>query len=122
MRYYDLEVKQLFGNTDAYKEYEQKTANYSNDKWQTVNGGLMAVFAKFAECKKSGNTADLSDAQALVKELQDYITKNYYTCTNQILAGLGQMYVTDERFKNSIDEHEKGTAEFVQKAIEIYCK
>ena len=122
MRYYDLEVKQLFGNTDAYKEYEQKTANYSNDKWQTVNGGLMAVFAKFAECKKSGNTADLSDAQALVKELQDYITKNYYTCTNQILAGLGQMYVSDERFKNSIDEHEKGTAEFVQKAIEIYCK
>ena len=122
MRYYDLEVKQLFGNTDAYKEYEQKTANYSNDKWQTVNGGLMAVFAKFAECKQNGNTANSDKAQTLVKELQNYITENYYTCTNQILAGLGQMYVADERFKTNIDKNGDGTAEFVSKAIEIYCR
>ena len=120
MRYYDLEVKQLFGNTDAYKEYEQKTANYSNDKWQTVNGGLMAVFAKFAECMKSCNTAHSDEAQALVFELQNYITENYYTCTKDILAGLGQMYIADERFKTNIDKNGDGTAEFVSQAIEYY--
>ena len=120
MRYYDLEVKQLFGNTDAYKEYEQKTANYSNDKWQTVNDGLMAVFAKFAECMKNGNTSNSDEAQALVKELQNYITENYYTCTKEILAGLGQMYVADERFKTNIDKNGDGTAEFVSQAIEYY--
>ena len=54
-------------------------------------------------------------------ELKDYITENYYTCTNQILAGLGEMYVADERFKANIDTHAQGTAEFVSKAIEIYC-
>ena len=122
MNNHDLEVKQRFGNTDVYKEHKQKTANYSKDKWQEVNDGLMAVFTKFAECKKSGNTVDSEDAQMLVKELQDYITDNYYTCTNQILKGLGQMYVADERFKENIDKNGEGTAEFVRDAIEIYYR
>ena len=122
MNNYDIEVKECFGETEAYKEYEQRTADYTKDKWQEVNDALMAVFAKFAECMKNGNTADSNEAQALVKELQDYITENYYTCTKEILAGLGQMYVADERFKNNIDKYTPGTAEFVRKAIEIYCK
>ena len=119
---YEVEAKQRWGETDAYKEHKQKTANYSKDKWQEVNDGLMTIFAKFAKCKQNGNTADLDDAQALVKELQIYITENYYTCTNEILASLGQMYVADERFKTNIDKNGDGTAEFVSKAIEIYCK
>ena len=57
-----------------------------------------------------------------VKMLQDYITANFYHCTEDILAGLGQMYVGDERFKNNIDSHGEGTAEFVAEAIKIYCK
>ena len=122
MNNYDIEVQERFGNTDAYNEYEQKTANYSKDKWQTVNDGLMTIFAKFAECMKNGHTADLDDAQALVKELQDYITENYYTCTKDILAGLGQMYIADERFKTNIDENGDGTAEFVSQAIENHIK
>ena len=122
MNNYDLEVKQRFGETDVYKEYAQKTANYSKDKFQEINDGLMAVFVKFAECMNNGYTADSDDAQALVKELQNYITENYYTCTKEILAGLGQMYVADERFKTNIDKNGDGTTEFVSKAIEIYCK
>ena len=117
---YEVEAKQRWGETDAYKEHKQKTANYSKDKWQEVNDGLMTIFAKFAECKQNGNTADLDDAQALVKELQTYITENYHTCTKDILAGLGQMYVADERFKNNINKNGNGTAEFVSKAIESY--
>ncbi|MBO5020164.1 MAG: TipAS antibiotic-recognition domain-containing protein [Clostridia bacterium] len=121
MTNYDLEVKQRFGNTEAYKEHAEKTANYTKDKWQEVNDGLMSVFAKFAECKQNGNTADSVEAQGVVKELQDYITENYYTCTNEILAGLGIMYVADERFKNKIDKHAVGTAEFISVAIKVYC-
>ena len=120
---YDLEVKERFGETDAYKEHAEKTANYTADKWQEVNEGLMSVLAKFAECLKSGNAADSLDAQELVKELQDYITENYYTCTKEILRGLGAMYVQDARFRANIDAAGGGgTAEFVSQAIEIYCK
>lgn len=118
---YETEAKQRWGETDAYKEHAGKTANYTKDKWQEVNDGLMTVLVKFAACMKDGNTADSDEAQALVKELQNYITENYYTCTNEILAGLGQMYVADERFKNNIDKHAPGTAAFISEAIAHYC-
>ena len=122
MNNYDIEVKERWGETEAYNEYAEKTASYTKDKWQQVNDGLNAVLAKFAECMNNGHTADSPEAQALVKELQNYITENYYTCTNEILAGLGQMYVADERFKTNIDKHSFGTAEFMSQAIKIYCK
>ena len=117
---YEVEAKERWGETEAYKEHTEKTAKYTKDKWQAVNDGLMVIFTKFAECMKNGNTADSDDAQALVKDLQNYITENYYTCTNQILAGLGQMYIADERFKTNIDKNGDGTAEFVLKAVENY--
>ena len=119
---YEAEAKRRWGETDAYKEHTEKTANYNKDQWQEVNDGLMTVLAKFAECMKDGHTTDSNEAQALVKELQNYITENYYTCTDEILAGLGQMYVADERFKNNIDKHTPGTAAFISETIATYCK
>ena len=118
---YETEAKERWGATDAYKEHAEKTANYTAEKWQEVNDGLNTVLAKFSECMQNGNTADSVEAQKLVKELQNYITENYYTCTNEILAGLGKMYVADERFKNNIDKHADGTAEFISEAIKFYC-
>ena len=121
MSNYDIEVKERWGETDAYKEYAEKAESYTKDQWQQVNDGLNAVLAKFADCMNNGHTAGSPEAQALVKELQNHITENYYTCTNEILAGLGQMYVADERFKANIDKHASGTAEFISQAIKTYC-
>ena len=119
---YEDEAKQRFGETDAYKESRAKTAGYSKEKWNDVLGGMNGVFAEFAECRNCGERADSDTAQRLVKKLQDYITANFYHCTDDILAGLGQMYVCDERFRNNIDKNGDGTAEFVSEAIGIYCK
>ena len=119
---FEAEAKERWGETVAYKEQAKKTANYSKDKWQEVNNGLMTVLAKFAECRQKGNSADSAEAQVLVKELQTYITENFYTCSNEILAGLGLMYVSDERFKTNIDKNGDGTTDFVSKAIEVYCR
>lgn len=69
----------------------------------------------------SGENTDSEEEQKLVKKLQDYITVNFYHCTEDILAELGEMYVCDERFKKSIDNHAEGTADFVSKEIKIYC-
>lgn len=55
MSNYDIEVKDRLGGTDAYQEYKKKTANYTRDKWQQINDGLMEIFAKFAECYKKAN-------------------------------------------------------------------
>lgn len=118
---YEDEAKQRWGDTDAYKESQAKKAGYSKDKWNDVLAGMNGVFAEFAACKKCGDGADSDTAQQLVKKLQDYITSNFYHCTDDILAGLGQMYVCDERFRNNIDSHGEGTAEFVFEAIKIHC-
>ena len=121
MKNYENEARSRWGNTDAYREHEQKTKNYTNEKWAEANDGMMAIFAEFAMCKNSGVSADSAEAQALVAKLQAHITTHYYTCTDEILAGLGKMYVADERFKKNIDKYGDGTAEFASTAIGAYC-
>ena len=122
MKSYETEARKRYGNTAAYREHEQKTKNYTKEKWAEANDGLMAIFAEFAALKNNGFAANSPEVQSLVVKLQEYITRNYYTCTNEILAGLGQMYVADERFKKNIDKYGDGTAEFASKAIEAYCR
>ena len=122
MKNYENEARSRWGSTDAYCEHEQKTKNYTKEKWAEANEGLMAIFAEFAACKNSGACADSPEAQALVAGLQAHITENYYTCTDEILAGLGKMYIADERFKKNIDKHGEGTAEFAADAIAVYCQ
>ena len=122
MHKYDAKVKTRWGDTAAYREYKDKTAGYDSDKWQTVNDGLNAVFWKFSECLKNGKSCDSIEVLNLVKQLQNYITENYYACTDDILSGLGQMYVSDEQFKTNIDKCGEGTAYFVSLAIKNYCK
>ena len=118
---YSKESLERWGNTDAYREREKKTKNYTKEKWAEINDGLMAIFAEFAERKNNGFDANSLEVQSLVVKLREYITQNYYTCTNEILAGLGQMYVADERFKENIDKSGEGTAEFVAEAIALFC-
>ena len=122
MKNYEIDVRERYGDTAAYREHEQKTKNYAKEKWADANDGLMAIFAEFSVCKQSGASADSNETQALVAKLQAHITENYYTCTGEILAGLGKMYVADERFKQNIDKYGEGTAEFAADAIEVYCR
>ena len=122
MRDYEHEARSRWGNTDAYCEHEQKTKNYTKEKWSEANDGLMAIFAEFAACKNSGARSDSTEAQALAAKLQAHITANYYTCTDEILAGLGKMYVADERFRKNIDKYGDGTAKFVADAIYSFLK
>lgn len=122
MKNYEIEARERWGATEAYREHEQKTKNYTEEKWIAASDGLMAIFAEFATCKASGISADSNEAQALVAKLQAHITANYYTCTDEILAGLGKMYVADERFKKNIDKYGEGTAEFAAEGIRIYVE
>ena len=122
MKNYETEVCSRWGATAAYREHEQKTKNYTKEKWAEANDGLMAIFAEFAACKNSGVSSDSAETQALVTKLQAHITASYYTCTDEILAGLGKMYVADERFKKNIDKYGEGTAEFAAEGIRIYVE
>jgi DNA-binding transcriptional MerR regulator len=117
---YAKETKEKWGDTVAYKEYSAKA--YSTEKQNEIIDGMNALMAEFAECKASGTAPESNEAQVLVKKWQAYITDNYYTCTKEILAGLGAMYTADERFKANIDKYGKGTSEFMRAAILEYCR
>ena len=122
MKNYETEARERWGATEIYREHEQKTKNYTKEKWAEANDGMMAIFAEFAVCKDSGASVDSAETQTLVAKLQAHITANYYTCTDEILTGLGKMYVADERFKKNIDKYGEGTAEFIAKGIDFYVK
>ena len=122
MNRYENEARERWGDASAYRELQEKTKHYTKEKWAEANDGMLAIFAEFAACKANGVSAASVEAQALVIKLQAHITANYYTCTNEILAGLGKMYVADERFKKNIDKYGEGTAEFAADAIEVYCR
>ena len=121
MEQYKAEVQERWGGTEAYREYAEKTSNYSRQKWDDMAQGMDHIMAEFALFMKNGEGSDSNHAQHWVAQLQNYITEHYYNCTDQILASLGQMYVADERFQNNIDKHADGTAAFINEAIQAYC-
>ena len=116
---YAEEVKNRWGNTDAYKEYEKKTKSYDKNSWNTINEDMAKILKEFADNRNEDPNSDI--AQELVEKWRMYITSNFYNCTKEILSGLGLMYTSDERFKKNIDQYGEGTAEFMAKAIELYC-
>ena len=119
---YKAEAQERWGETDAYGEYLTKTEKYSKNQWSALADKMNEILAKFAVCMKQGRASDSDEAQKLVEMLRCHITENYYNCTPEILAGLGQMYVADERFKNNIDQNGDGTSMFISEAIEVYVQ
>ena len=118
---YEAEAKKRWGKTEAWSEYEQRTASATPEDQKSATDGLMQLFTEIGKLKDL--PVDDPSVQNEVANLQSYITEHFYTCTNDIFAGLGKMYVADERFRENIDNAGgAGTAEFVSKAIKQYCK
>ena len=118
---YAAQAKASWGKTSAYKEFEEKTKGRTKEEDQRVYQGMIDIFGEFGQIRNTDPAS--GEAQALVKKLQDYITEHMYTCTKEILRGLGKMYAGGGDFTTKIDRFGgEGTAVFASKAIEIYCK
>jgi len=121
MEKFEAEVIEKWGKTEEYKESKEKFGGKTEEEQADAKELLMAKFAEFGEIKSLKPEGD--KAQMMVKGLQDFISENFYECNKEILLFLGGMYVEDKRFRENIDEAGGvGTAEFVKKAIEVYCK
>ncbi|MDD6201310.1 MAG: MerR family transcriptional regulator, partial [Firmicutes bacterium] len=117
---YSAEAKAKWGKTEAYREFEEKTAGQTPEQQRADGSALMDIFAEFGAIRHT--SPDSGEAQALVAGLQRFISQHYYTCTREILRGLGQMYVAGDTMTENIDKAGgQGTAEFVHRAIDIYC-
>jgi hypothetical protein len=117
---YAAQAKASWGTTPAYKEYEEKSKGRTKEDNLKIHQGMIDIFAEFGAIRNMDPASE--KAQALVKKLQDYITQHMYTCTKEILGGLGKMYAGGGDFTKNIDSFGgEGTAEFASRAIEIYC-
>ena len=121
MEDYAKQAKQQWGQTPAYREYEEKTKDMTGTQQKDVINRFMLIFAEFGKMKDQDAASDFVQAQ--VRKLQDFITEHYYSCTKEILSGLGKMYAAGGEFTENIDSYGgEGTAYFVAEAIEIYCR
>lgn len=117
---YATQAKASWGNTPEYREFEEKSKNRTAQEEQTISTQMMGIFAEFGTMLKLDPSAE--KVQSQVKKLQDFIIENFYNCSDEILYSLGSMYVGGGDFTENIDmTGGKGTAEFVFKAITIYC-
>lgn len=117
---YSKRAREQWGNTPEYKEYEEKTKNWTKDDEVTVANEFMEIFVEFGRMKEMKPSDD--QVQAQVKKLQNYITEHFYTCSPKILNGLGRMYAGGGELTENIDAAGgAGTAESASKAIGIYC-
>lgn len=118
---YAKQAKEQWGKTPEYAEFEERFRHRSREEERTAAEGMMQLFAEFGE-QKDRDPGD-AQAQELVRRLREYITENFYTCSNEILSGLGQMYAAGGEFTENIDRAGgKGTAEFAAEAIRIYSR
>lgn len=117
---YKRQAKEQWGETLAYKEFAEKTKNKTKEEDKKAAHDMMQFFASFGEMKELNPASE--GPQKEVKKLQDFISANFYHCTDEILDSLGKMYAAGGEFTENIDVvGGKGTAEFVTKAIQVYC-
>ena len=121
-RRYAKEVQEKWGDTPAYQEYRNKTAGYTKEQWKTAQEEADHILSRISQGMLQGKSPDSPEIQSLIQAWRDYITRYYYTCTKEILEGLGQMYGADSRFRESLGRYAPGTASFLQKAIAVYCR
>lgn len=118
---YARQAKEQWGKTAEYREYVQKAAGRGKEEEETVMKNFMQIFADFGKLKEK--EPESGDVQSHVKKLQDYITRHFYQCSDDILFSLGQMYADGGEFTENIDRAGgEGTAKFTAEAIRIYCK
>ena len=118
---YAQRAKAQWGNTKEYTEYAAKSSGRSKEAERDTAEKLMSVFAEFGKLR--GKAADSAEVTEQVKKLQSCITENYYNCSDEILAALGQMYTANDEFRQNIDKAGgEGTAAFVSAAIAEYTR
>jgi DNA-binding transcriptional MerR regulator len=115
---YDAEVEQRWGETDAYRESRRRTSSYTKEDWLRIKAEGADVERRFAEALRSGVAADSEQAMDVAEEHRQHISRWFYDCPPEMHAGLGRMYVEDERFTAHYEQIAPGLAQYVSTAVQ----
>jgi len=114
---YADEVRQRWGETDAYQESQRRTRGYDKAQWQEIQAAQADLVARLAAALASGEPADGPVATALAEEHRAQISRWFYDCSSEIHRGLAEMYVSDPRFTAHYEERAPGLAQYLHDAI-----
>jgi DNA-binding transcriptional MerR regulator len=115
---YEAEVQERWGDTDAYRESSRRSAAYTKEDWVRIKAEGEDVEARLAAAMRSGVPADSRQAMDLAEEHRQQISRNFYDCSPEMHAGLGRMYVEDERFTAHYEQIAPGLAQWVSAAVQ----
>jgi DNA-binding transcriptional MerR regulator len=114
---YAAEAEQRWGDTDAYRQSQRRTAAYTKADWLRIKAEGEDIEQRLVAALRAGVAADSPEAMDLAEEYRQHIRRWYYDCTYKIHRGLGDMYVVDERFRARYEAIASGLAEFLRDAI-----
>ena len=117
---YSAQAKTMWGKTEAWKEFEQKSKGRTDEESRAIGDEMMALFTKAGSLRHQDPGSEA--VQVWVTELQNFITEHYYTCTGPMLKCLGEMYAGGGSMTENIDKAGgPGTGDFAKRAIDIFC-
>ncbi|MGW0818827.1 MerR family transcriptional regulator [Streptomyces viridiviolaceus] len=114
---YEDEVRERWGNTDAYRRSRQRTAAYTKDDWKRLTDEFDAIHRRMADLMADGTPADSEEAMDTAEEHRRFISSSYYDCGHEMHTCLGEMYVADPRFTATYDKIRPGLAVYLRDAI-----
>ncbi|MBK5266529.1 MAG: TipAS antibiotic-recognition domain-containing protein [Acidimicrobiia bacterium] len=114
---YEEEVKERWGDSDAYRQSTKRTNKYTKEDWTAIKAEIAEIYATFVDLMHEGLPSDSPQATQLAERHRAHISRWFYDCSKQIHAGLGQMYVADIRFTKNIDKRGEGLAVYMSEAI-----
>ncbi len=117
MHNYEEEVKERWGDTDAYRQSQSKTSKYSKDDFEAAKVDQEAATELFVYAFGNSLPIDSHKAQEAVKAHREAITKWFYDCSVDMQKNLALMYIEDPRLKEYYDGRVRGLAQYVHDAI-----
>lgn len=111
------EVRERWGDTDAYAESARRAASYTEDDWSAVKAEADAIETDWAELLRAGVPADSAAAMDVAERHRTHIGTRFYACGHEMHANLGEMYVADPRFAAHYEQRAEGLAAYVRDSI-----
>ncbi len=116
--HHETEVRERWGDTDAYRESKRRTADYSPEEWATLKAEVERIEADFAAAMTQGLASDSPRAVELAEAHRLHIDRWFYPCSPAMHRSLGAMYTSDPRFAAHYEERAENLAGYIAEAIE----
>ena len=117
MNEYEQEVQARWGNTDEYRQSNERTAKYTHADFAAAKVDQEAVTERFATAFGNGVDYQSPEVQEIVLAHRAAISKWFYECSVEMQRNLAVMYINDDRFKKYYDGRVRGLAQYVHDAI-----